>query len=121
MNSVRFKFWLARNIELNVFAYSYNYHYPSITLDYWNRPHIAFESRGGLNDGAYYVKWDGYQWVDFDGSGQESLDISRTGQYPTGDSLNITLDGAGNPDIALGHRRRRPPGRYRRRAPAAQA
>ena len=76
--------------------------YPSICLDSLGNPHVAWHNHdyASFNNEIYYLKWDGEkkEWVDADGSGQESINISKTqwaSYYPS-----LCLDSSGNPHIA---------------------
>jgi hypothetical protein len=71
--------------------------YPSICVDGSGNPHIAWEDNTSGNSEIYYLKWDGTAWVDADGSGQESINVSNN----LDDSVNpsLRLDSAGNPHI----------------------
>jgi len=71
---------------------------PSLYLDIGDNPHIAWKDYASRNYEIYYLKWNGIEWVDADGSGQESINISNT----SGDSGNpsLYLDSSGNPHIA---------------------
>lgn len=65
-----------------------------LRLDSDDFPHIAWSGSSGI----HYLKWDGAQWVNAGGSGQESRKIAGTGRF---DSLiNMCLDSAGHPQIA---------------------
>jgi len=75
--------------------------YPSLYLDNYDNPHIAWHNSlsgtSGPND-IYYLKWNGTAWVDGDGSGQESINISANdgdSSYPS-----LYLDSSDNPHIA---------------------
>jgi len=71
---------------------------PSLYLDSSGNPHIAWHDLTPGNDEIYYLKWNGTEWVDADGSGQESIKISNTGRdsnYPS-----LCLDSSDNPHIA---------------------
>jgi len=73
-------------------------HYASICLDSSGNPHIAWHDDTSGNDEIYYLKWNGSEWVDADGSGQESANISNNwwgSLYPS-----LRLDSSGNPHIA---------------------
>jgi len=73
--------------------------HPSFRLDSLGNPHIAWFERVSVNNNdVYYLKWDGTAWVDADGSGRESINISNN----PGDSglASLRLDSSGNPHIA---------------------
>ncbi|MCJ7645962.1 T9SS type A sorting domain-containing protein, partial [bacterium] len=72
--------------------------YPSLCLDSSDNPHIAWFDRTPGSPEIYYLKWNGTAWVDVDGVGKGSINISNTG----GDSLvpSLYLDNGGNPHIA---------------------
>ena len=72
--------------------------YPSLYLDNSGNPHIAWEEDTSGNTDIYYLKWNGSAWVDADGSGQESINISNNSGYSISPSLY--LDTSGNPHIA---------------------
>ena len=72
--------------------------YPSLYLDNSGNPHIAWHNSLSQNNDIYYLKWNGEEWVDADGSGQESINISANdgdSSYPS-----LYLDSSGNPHIA---------------------
>jgi len=71
---------------------------PSLYLDNSGNPHIAWDHYVSGNYEIYYLKWNGAEWVDADGSGQGSINISKN----KGDSgfPSLCLDGSGNPHIA---------------------
>jgi len=82
----------------NILNTSNDSFHPSLCLDNSGNPHIAwFDDISGNRD-IYYLKWNGIAWVDADGSGQESINISTN----TGNSRNpyLCLDSLGNPHIA---------------------
>jgi len=72
--------------------------FPSLCLDTSGNPHIAWYDETSGNNEIYYLKWDGSAWVDVDGSGQESINISNN----SGNSCHpsLYLDTSGNPHIA---------------------
>jgi len=73
--------------------------YPSLSLDSSGNPHIAWKDYiSGNNYDIYYLKWNGSEWVDADGSGRESINVSTNTGYSGFPSLCI--DSAGNPHIA---------------------
>jgi len=73
--------------------------YPSISLDSWGNPHIAWRNYvSGTNYDIYYLEWNGAAWVDADGSGQESINISTNSGNSGAPSLY--LDNRGSPHIA---------------------
>src|ERR1035437_4755870 len=67
---------------------------PVMKLDSSGRPHMAWVYNGSL----YYMKWNGVQWVDADGSGTESIKISGT--VFGSDSPDMVLDSLDRPHIA---------------------
>ena len=73
-------------------------HSPSLCLDGAGNPHIAWEENISGSYEIYYLKWDGLAWVDADGSGQESINISSNSGGSQSPSLS--LDASGNPHIA---------------------
>ena len=72
--------------------------YPSLYLDNSGNPHIAWEEDTSGNTDIYYLKWNGSAWVDADGSGQESINISNDSEHSY--YLSLSLDTSGNPHIA---------------------
>ncbi len=72
---------------------------PSLRLDSAGNPHISWDSRNlGFYD-IYYLEWNGSEWVDADGSGQESTNVSKTSGLDSGNP-SLYLDASGNPHIA---------------------
>ena len=71
---------------------------PSLCLDTSGNPHIAWYDDTSGNLEIYYLKWNGSAWVDVDGSGQESINVSNSSWNSFNPSL--CLDYAGNPYIA---------------------
>jgi len=74
---------------------------PSLSIDNSGNPHIAWYDNELGNYEIFYLKWNGTAWVDADGSGQESINISNTSRGAISPSLDI--DTAGNPHIAWSH------------------
>lgn len=78
---------------------NYTSYIPSIAVDSRGYPHIAWYSNdlsGNLE--IYYLYWDGLTWVDADGSGQESKNVSlnsTNSEYPM-----LVLDSLDRPHIA---------------------
>jgi len=72
--------------------------YPSLCLDSSGNPHIAWKDDTSGNDEIYYLKWNGWEWVDADGSGKELINISKTSEESRNPSLR--LDSLGKPHIA---------------------
>ncbi len=72
--------------------------YPSLYLDNSGNPHIAWHNSHSENNEIYYLKWNGTEWVDGDGSGQESINISNNDG--TSENPSLYLDSSGNPHIA---------------------
>jgi len=72
--------------------------YPSLSLDSSGSPHIAWMDDTSGNSEIYYLKWNGTAWVDADGSGQESINVSNRNEDSRNPSL--CLDSLGNPHIA---------------------
>jgi hypothetical protein len=64
-----------------------------MVLDASGNPCIAAQASGGI----YYVKWNGSQWVDADGSGIES--DSALNKTVSGYKISLARDSAGNPNI----------------------
>ncbi|MBN2754867.1 MAG: hypothetical protein JXR81_08415 [Candidatus Goldbacteria bacterium] len=69
-----------------------------IVIDADKRAHVVFDALIGGNREICYLKWDGTQWVDFDGAGQESINISNTPGFSQGAS--IAVDSSGHPHIS---------------------
>ena len=70
--------------------------YSSLKLDAADQPHIAFQNYAGGIYNIYYLYWNGAAWVDVDGVGQESINISgdNTANRPV-----LGLDNTGSPKI----------------------
>jgi hypothetical protein len=71
---------------------------PCVALDSSGTPYIVWQDSSPGNSEIYFLKWNGTEWVDADGWGQESINISNnTGpsEYPS-----LCLDSSGNPHIA---------------------
>jgi len=79
----------------------YNSPYPSlwasIAVDSLNRPHIVWSDGDEKNREIYYLKWNGSAWVDADGVGQESINISNTPLYSSWPDIEI--DASGSPHV----------------------
>jgi hypothetical protein len=74
-------------------------YYPSLSLDSSGNPHIAWKDYiSGENYDIYYLRWNGWEWVDVDGSGRESINVSTNTGYSGFPSLCV--DSSGNPHIA---------------------
>ena len=84
--------------SINVSDNSEDSGYPYLCLDSSGKPHIAWEDNNSGNYDIYYLKWNGTAWVDGDGSGKESINISKN----SGDSTipHLRLDTSDNPHIA---------------------
>ncbi|MFH1282412.1 MAG: hypothetical protein ABII27_01960, partial [bacterium] len=67
--------------------------YLSLRLDNSENPHVVWCTDWEI----YYLKWNGTSWVDADGSGQESINISNN----SGDSVepSLYLDNSRNPHV----------------------
>ena len=52
--------------------------YPVLQLDSLDRPRIVWEDGVPGNREIYYLRWNGSAWVDADGTGQESINISNS-------------------------------------------
>lgn len=63
-------------------------------LDTNDFPHIAWSNDSGI----CYLKWNGSEWVDVDGSGQESIKVPGTDRVRS--SFSLCVDSAGHPYIA---------------------
>jgi len=73
--------------------------FSSLCLDASGNPHIAWSDYSPGNYDIYYLKWNGSAWVDADGSGQESINISNNSG--TSQAVSLCLYN-GNPRIAWG-------------------
>jgi len=82
----------------NTSSSSYEFQWPSLCLDSNNYPHIAWDDDASGNSEIYYLRWNGTAWVDADGSGIESINISNNSKDNRSPSLY--LDASGNPHIA---------------------
>jgi len=71
---------------------------PSLCLDSSDNPHVAWDNYVSGNYEIYYLKWNGTAWVDADGSGQESVNVSKDSRDSGFPSLS--LDSSNNPRIA---------------------
>ena len=77
----------------------------NMCLDSAGRPHIAWDG-GWITEGdypfcaseVYYLRWNGSQWVDVDGSGQESMKVGTGYEY---DSPFLCLDSDDKPHLLL--------------------
>ena len=69
--------------------------YPVIQIDSYGNPHIVWQEGNDI----YYLKWNGTSWVDIDGSGQESINVSNTPDIPSRHPSFI-LDSTNKPHIA---------------------
>jgi|DewCreStandDraft_4_1066084.scaffolds.fasta_scaffold11836_3 hypothetical protein len=67
----------------------------NIRIDNNGYPHIIWEN----DDNIYYLKWNGSEWVDADGYGQESVCIYKYVGYSYIDQLSFELDSNGYPHI----------------------
>ena len=84
--------------SINISNTSTDSYHPSLCLDSSGNPHIAWHDSTSGNNEIYYLKWDGTEWVDADGSGQESINVStNTG---SSEDPSLYLDNSGNPHIA---------------------
>ncbi len=71
---------------------------PSLHLDSLGNPHIAWSNEDWTWIGKiYYLKWNGSAWVDADGTGQESINISNTSDASWAPSFRV--DNSGNPHV----------------------
>ena len=52
--------------------------YPSLCFDTSGNPHIAWSDATSGNYAIYYLYCNGSAWVDADGTGQESINISNS-------------------------------------------
>ncbi len=84
--------------SINILNNSGHSYHPSLCLDTAGNPHIAWDDDTSGNYEIYYLKWNGSAWVDADGSGWESINISNNNKVS--DSPSLYLDGTGNPHIA---------------------
>jgi len=69
-----------------------------IAVDAAGNPHVVFDAKISGNREICYLKWDGAHWVDYDGAGQESINVSNTPGFSMGAS--IALDSSGYPHIS---------------------
>jgi len=69
-----------------------------LAIDSAGNPGVVFDAVIGGNREICYLKWNGTQWVDYDGAGQESINVSNTPGFSQGAS--ISFDGGGYPHIA---------------------
>jgi len=83
--------------SMNVSNTLYSSIYPSLCIDNSGNPHIAWEDGTSGNGDIYYLKWNGSAWVDADGVGRESINISNNFGW-SGDPL-LKIDNSGNPHI----------------------
>jgi len=85
--------------SINISNTSGSSFYPSLYLDDSGKPHIAWKDYISDNNyDIYYLKWNDTEWVDADGSGRESINVSTNTTYSGRPSLSI--DNLGNPHIA---------------------
>ena len=68
-----------------------------ISVDSSGYPHIVYEGLTGTTTNIYYIQWNGTSWVDADGTGQESSNISNTTTACTFPTLK--LDPSGRPRV----------------------
>lgn len=66
--------------SIDVSSSTLNNFLPCIHLDNMDNPHVAWSvnSSGNTNTCIYYLKWNGSNWTDVDGNGQESIQTSFT-------------------------------------------
>ncbi|MFH1958502.1 MAG: Ig-like domain-containing protein [bacterium] len=85
--------------SVNIFNNSRSSEKPSLYLDSSGHPGIAWEnSTSSIYDEIFYLKWNGSEWVDADGSGQESVNVSSNS---TGSNTpSLYMDSSGKPHIA---------------------
>ena len=72
--------------------------FPKLQLDSFGSPNIAWVENTDGNFNICFAKWNGYNWVDADGAGTESLNISLTGGASV--SPSFKLDSNDFPHIA---------------------
>jgi hypothetical protein len=77
----------------------YNGLWTQVKVDSAGRPHVAWTDGPDDNTDIYYLYWNGAAWVDADGSGQESVNISNTPDYSNWASM--VLDAADRPHIVF--------------------
>jgi len=83
--------------SINISNSSGNSNYPSLSIGTDNNPRIAWADATEGDSYLYYMAWNGTSWVDADGNGKESINIS----YPLqGSSASMCLDTADNPHFA---------------------
>jgi hypothetical protein len=71
--------------------------WPKMDIDSAGHPHIVWEEDRDGGQNIYYLHWNGTQWVDVDGMGQDKIDISKTYHYAT--VPMIKLDAADIPHV----------------------
>ncbi len=72
---------------------------PSLALDSSDNPHISFYSSTGI----YYIRWNGYEWVDADGTGLEAAKIDNNSfdvLYVFQNNTSLALDNQGRPSVS---------------------
>jgi hypothetical protein len=96
--------WVAANgiagaetkIVLNTFVTDARH--VKLALDLSGNPQVVFDAMVNGKRRICYLRWNGYDWVDFDGTGQDNIVVSNTPGDASGPS--IAIDGGGNPHIA---------------------
>jgi len=73
---------------------------PVLFLDSSDLPHVAWEDNSTGSTEVYYLKWNGVEWVDADGSGQESINISNSGGSIISGRPSLYLDSSDHAHIA---------------------
>jgi hypothetical protein len=95
--------WATLNGKVDVSDIQRNSYEPSLCLDSNNMPHIAWEDKYGTSN-IFYLKWDGSNWVDADGIGQENINVSYYYLYDDTDSfkfVRLKIDKFNNPHIVF--------------------
>lgn len=65
---------------------------PNLAIDSQGRPHIAFIYTSPIDVSVYYLYWNGSEWVDADGSGQESIKVKTCQGARGGNCSAISMD-----------------------------
>ncbi|MCE5301275.1 MAG: hypothetical protein LLG37_10460 [Spirochaetia bacterium] len=83
--------------EPEVFVNAGSSYMPDIAIDKNGYPHVTWYDSDNGNLEIFYLEWNGYEWVDADGAGRESMNISQTpanSEYP-----RIAIDNQSRPYI----------------------
>lgn len=68
--------------------------WPNLALDVSGNPYVAFEDMSEGNQEIFLLKWNGSQWVDYDGSGRDNINMSKTYHYSSVPNVKIAPDGS---------------------------